>query len=135
MNENYSPPLPHSRGEQITLDLPNCGWIPLRTALDLYERLEAILREAEWPRLTVLNPGYESELDPKFGCPWPECRKDFEDVIAEDTSWRHTYLDTDWAQLTVSSDYDQHGDFEAFVYRCPECMLPVRLPVGWKEVS
>lgn len=108
----------------------------LSDALALYDKLDAALRDAPWPRLIVVTVPDEDQLhdSPEQLLQCPRCGRMDVEVISEDRSIRWTNLEADMSRDVVQGDYGGHGDYNGFLYRCVGCAKPVRLPEGWEEL-
>lgn len=102
-------------------------------AMELWIYLRGVLVDLPWPALTLQQDTWEypDPPSPRFKC--PHCLLIFDEPVAEDEAIRSTYLDVNWEQRTLRSDYDSFGEYDGLWYSCPECSAPVSLPEGWVE--
>lgn len=106
-------------------------------ALRVRDRVTTLVRDTEYPCLVVEQITDDGETYEGMRCPW--CGTDVanaDELVALDENDRITTFtadDFDWEHHSVSTIYDQPGEFDGLAYVHIECYRPVSLPNGWTE--
>lgn len=97
-----------------------------------------LVRNTEYPSLIVEAVTDDGETYEGMRCPW--CGTDVanaEELAAVDENDRHTRFSVDefdWERRTITTVYDDSGEFDGITYLHLDCYRPVSLPDDWREI-